>query len=88
MHNETGTYLAVSMSAGTKTTAVVNIYSHLFGALLFVSLPFYNYNTVYSRYGSAQLGDVVVFSTFFFGVAISFFLSAWYVFFPSNMTLL
>lgn len=58
---------------------LVNIYSHLFGAVLFATLPFYVYSKVYPRYVSAQLGDIIVFSTFFFGVAICFFLSASYV---------
>jgi adiponectin receptor len=58
---------------------LVNIYSHLFGAVLFVLLPFYTYAKVYPRYASAQLGDIIVFSTFFFGVACCFFLSASYV---------
>ena len=57
----------------------MNIYSHLLGAVLFVILPFYVYAKVYPRYASAQLGDIIVFSTFFFGVAICFFLSASYV---------
>jgi adiponectin receptor len=60
----------------------VNIYSHLFGAVLFASLPFYIYSRVYPRYVSAQLGDIIVFSTFFFGVAICFLLSASYGLFP------
>jgi len=43
----------------------VNIYSHLFGAILFASLPIYMYVNVYPRYASADLGDIIVFSTFF-----------------------
>ncbi|CZT07732.1 related to membrane proteins, contain hemolysin III domain [Rhynchosporium graminicola] len=54
----------------------VNIYSHLFGGILFTILPFYVYSTVYPRYSNVQLADIVVFSTFFFGVAVCFFLSA------------
>ena len=37
---------------------------------------------MYPRYASARLGEIIVFSTFFFGVAICFFLSASYVLFP------
>ncbi|KAG9247733.1 hemolysin-III related-domain-containing protein [Calycina marina] len=55
---------------------LLNIYSHLFGGVLFAILPFYVYSTAYPRYSNAQLGDIVVFSTFFFGVAVCFFLSA------------
>ncbi|KAH8592041.1 hemolysin-III related-domain-containing protein [Bisporella sp. PMI_857] len=55
---------------------LLNIYSHLFGTVLFLILPAYVYYTVYPRYASAHLGDIIVFSTFFFGVATCFFLSA------------
>ncbi len=55
---------------------VVNIYSHLFGGALFGILPFFAYGAIYSRYSTAELDDAVVFSTFFFGVAICFCLSA------------
>ncbi|KAI9669491.1 MAG: hypothetical protein M1829_005080 [Trizodia sp. TS-e1964] len=85
VHNETGTYLTLNMSARLTERFVVNIYSHLFGAVLFVALPFYTYSRVYPRYSSAQLGDIIVFSTFFFGVAICFFLSAWYALYSSDI---
>ncbi|KAK0109754.1 hypothetical protein ONS95_002430 [Cadophora gregata] len=54
----------------------VNIYSHLFGSVLFLILPVILYTNVFPRYSSATRGDIVVYSTFFFGVAICFFLSA------------
>lgn len=57
---------------------IVNIYSHLFGALAFATLPVYVYTEIYSRYQTANVGDIVVFSTFFFGVAVCFMLSAMY----------
>jgi len=56
---------------------IVNIYSHLFGAFLFVTLLFIVYRELRPRYESATTADIIVFSTFFFGVAICFLLSAW-----------
>lgn len=54
----------------------VNIYSHLIGSVLFVALAFYFYGQVYPRYSNANFADILVFSTFYFGVAICFLLSA------------
>ena len=56
----------------------VNIYSHLFGAVLFFLLPFRTYYLLGSSsfYSSPTVGDYVVFGTFFYGVAACFFLSA------------
>ncbi|KAH6662684.1 hemolysin-III related-domain-containing protein [Halenospora varia] len=50
---------------------VVNIYSHLIGGVLFAILLFY-------------LGDIVVFLTFFFGMAVCFFLSAFFYTFANH----
>ncbi|PVH88757.1 Hly-III related protein [Cadophora sp. DSE1049] len=55
---------------------LLNTYSHVFGSLLFLTLPFVVYMNIYPRYSSVTRGDFVVYSTFFFGVAICFFLSA------------
>lgn len=57
----------------------VNIYSHLIGSILFFTLPFIVYETLQSRYQTASTADIIVFSTFFFGVATCFLLSATYV---------
>ncbi|KAH7083415.1 putative membrane protein [Paraphoma chrysanthemicola] len=54
----------------------VNIFSHLLGSALFFLLPIPVYYSLQPRYGSATTADIVVFSTFFFGVAICFALSA------------
>ncbi|KAF2252245.1 putative membrane protein [Trematosphaeria pertusa] len=54
----------------------VNIHSHLIGSALFFTLPFILYESLRSRYESASTADIIVFSTFFFGVAICFLLSA------------
>ncbi|KAF7917715.1 uncharacterized protein EAE98_010131 [Botrytis deweyae] len=54
----------------------INIYSHLFGSILFATLPFSLYRQIAPRYATATIADIVVFSTFFFGVAICFLLSA------------
>ena len=57
----------------------MNIYSHLIGGLLFATLLLYVYVMVYPRYAVAKQGDIFVFSTFLFGVAVCFFLLALYV---------
>ena len=57
----------------------VNIYSRVIGSILFFGLPVPVYYTVEPRYATATTADIVVFSTFFFGVAICFALSATYV---------
>jgi len=62
----------------------VNIHSHLFGSILFLLLPLYAYQGVYSRYSNARAADIVVFSTFFYGVAICFFLSATFHIFANH----
>ncbi|KAF1992596.1 Hly-III related protein [Aulographum hederae CBS 113979] len=54
----------------------VNIWSHLIGAALFFGLPIPVYRELSPRYQSASTADILVFSTFFFGVAICFLLSA------------
>ncbi|KAF2112926.1 hemolysin-III related-domain-containing protein, partial [Lophiotrema nucula] len=54
----------------------VNTHSHLIGSALFFFLPFPTYKTLQPRYGGASVSDIIVFSTFFFGVAICFLLSA------------
>jgi adiponectin receptor len=54
----------------------VNIHSHLLGAVLFFSLPYVSYRH-FSLHGTPiQLPDIIVLSTFFFGVAICFLLSS------------
>ncbi|PVH99832.1 Hly-III related protein [Periconia macrospinosa] len=55
---------------------IVNIYSHLIGSALFFALPFLVYRHLRPRYSRAGTADVVVFATFFFGVATCFLLSA------------
>lgn len=63
-------------SLGYLHNETVNIYSHLIGSVLFVALAFYFYGQVYPRYSNANFADILVFSTFYFGVAICFLLSA------------
>ncbi|KAL8897859.1 MAG: hypothetical protein Q9207_006988 [Kuettlingeria erythrocarpa] len=46
----------------------VNIYSHLLAAAFFLSAPIYLYEIFYADYLRATRGDVIVFSTFFYGV--------------------
>ncbi|KAJ5051834.1 uncharacterized protein L3040_001605 [Drepanopeziza brunnea f. sp. 'multigermtubi'] len=54
----------------------VNIYSHLLGGLLFTCLPLLISSQISTRYPDVGLGDIIVFSMFFFGVATCFLLSA------------
>ncbi|KAF8866411.1 putative membrane protein [Acephala macrosclerotiorum] len=57
----------------------VNIYSHLIGAAIFLLLPVYFYrNEIPPRYTIATTADIMVFITYFMGVAICFCLSATY----------
>lgn len=57
-------------------TTSVNIYSHIIGAIIFLSMPIYTYQALYLRYPLATKADIIVFSTFFYGVSICFALSA------------
>ncbi|EUC31237.1 hypothetical protein COCCADRAFT_38652 [Bipolaris zeicola 26-R-13] len=54
----------------------VNIFSHIIGSIIFFTLPMPIYWSLQPRYATATTADVVVFSTFFFGVAMCFALSA------------
>lgn len=54
----------------------VNIYSHIIGALVFLSLPAYVFAiSIPPRYRVATATDVLVCSTYFLGVAVCFTLS-------------
>lgn len=55
---------------------IVNIHSHLIGSLLFFSLPAWTFLVVFAEYANTSRLDVLVFSTFYFGVAICFLLSS------------
>ncbi|KAH9887093.1 hemolysin-III channel protein-like protein Izh2 [Xylariomycetidae sp. FL2044] len=55
----------------------VNIFSHVIGALLFLVIPIYVFNTeIPPRYTVATVADKVVCSVYFIGVAICFVFSA------------
>lgn len=54
----------------------VNIYSHLAGAAFFSIAPIYYYQILIANYKRATREDIIVFSTFFYGVAICFLLSS------------
>ncbi|CAL8576031.1 hypothetical protein XPA_001923 [Xanthoria parietina] len=57
----------------------VNIYSHLFGAAFFSILPAYLYTALLTPDEmKVTRADIIVFSTFFYGVAICFLLSSTY----------
>lgn len=75
-HNDMGKFLHPLANTEIYFVILVNIYSHLVGSSLFLTLPIYTYHKVYLSYPSADWMDVLVFSTFHFGVAACFFLSA------------
>ena len=60
----------------TQRLESVNIYSHLFGSALFAVMPVYVFEGVLPLYPTAGFADIVVFSTFYCGVAICFLFSA------------
>ena len=60
----------------SRLTNSVNIHSHLTGSLLFFSLPAWTFTAVFDEFPTTNRFDFVVFSTFFFGVAICFLLSS------------
>jgi adiponectin receptor len=76
IHNETGQKMPDHFGCVSNLSGVANIFSHLIGSALFFGLPIPVYSALQPRYPSASTADVVVFSTFFFGVAICFALSA------------
>lgn len=55
---------------------LVNIYSHVVGAFVFLTTPIYSYQALYILYPLATRADIIVFSIFFYGVSICFILSA------------
>lgn len=72
----TGSFFRSFQSLVYVHNETVNIYSHLFGAAFFLIEPIYLYETFQANYLRATRGDVIVFSTFFYGVAICFLLSS------------
>ncbi|KAL2037252.1 hypothetical protein N7G274_009941 [Stereocaulon virgatum] len=74
----TGSFMGSYKSLGYIHNETINIYSHIFGAIIFLTMPVYIYWALYLRYSLATTADIVVFSTFFYGVSICFFLSATY----------
>ncbi|TGO07858.1 hypothetical protein BTUL_0241g00010 [Botrytis tulipae] len=69
-------FLKSLWSLGYPHNETVNICSHLFGSILFASLPFLLYKRSFPRFADAEIPDIIVLSTFFLGVAICFLLSA------------
>ena len=74
----TGSFKGCFESLGYIHNETVNIYSHVVGAAFFLTAPIYVYRPLYLRYPLANQADIVVFSTFFYGVSICFILSATY----------
>ena len=62
----------------------VNVHSHSLGAMLFFSLPYFTYKHFSPRISLIGTSDVVVFSTFFFGVATCFLLSSTFHIFANH----
>ncbi|KAF7893511.1 uncharacterized protein EAF02_001049 [Botrytis sinoallii] len=69
-------FLKSLWSLGYLHNETVNICSHLFGSILFASLPFILHKRSFPRFANAEIVDINVLSTIFFGVAICFLLSA------------
>ncbi|KAK8069457.1 hypothetical protein PG994_006073 [Apiospora phragmitis] len=69
------TWLSVA-SLSYLHNQTINAYSHLMGALIFVSLPYYFYEYVYKYQSHAEAIDLVVVSTYCIGVAVCFTFSA------------
>lgn len=74
----TGSFKECLESLGYIHNETVNIYSHVIGASIFLIASIYTYRTLNLRYSKATQADILVFSTFFYGVAICFMLSATY----------
>ena len=74
----TGSFKGCFESLAYVHNETVNIYSHVIGAAIFLMSPIYTYRALYLRYPLATQADLFVFSTFFYGVSICFFLSATY----------
>lgn len=58
-----------------RADETVNIWSHILGALVFISLAAFVLTEIPARYHAATTADVVVCSTYFLGVAACFALS-------------
>ncbi|KAL2211219.1 hemolysin-III channel protein-like protein Izh2 [Sarocladium strictum] len=57
----------------------INIWSHIVGCILFLTIPIYVFTTeIPPRYKVATTEDIIVCTTYFIGVAICFFLSSAY----------
>ncbi|KAK8045041.1 hypothetical protein PG993_005065 [Apiospora rasikravindrae] len=65
------TWLSVA-SLSYLHNQTINAYSHLIGALIFVSLPYYFYEYVYKHQLHAEAVDLIVVSTYCIGVAVCF----------------
>jgi len=85
LHNETGQELHTNSPLPPEAKPLVapadfltvNIFSHLLGAVLFLSLPVYVFATsLPPRYAVATTADVVVITVYLVGVAVCFVLSA------------
>ena len=74
----TGSLKRCYESLGYVHNETVNVYSHVIGAAIFLTAPIYTYRGLYLRYPLASQADILVFSTFFYGVSICFILSATY----------
>lgn len=71
-----GSYWKSLLSMGALHNETINIFSHSLGATLFFALPFIIFGNTDFWYATTSVADIVVFSTFFYGVATCFLLSA------------
>lgn len=74
----TGSFRECFRSLAYIHNETMNIYTHIVGAAIFLLAPIYTYRALYPRYPRATVADIIVFSTFFYGVSICFVLSATY----------
>lgn len=76
LNNEIGKQLFLIVRIVLTVYCIVSTYSHIFGAALFAGIPWWLYGEIILRYPRTTIADVIVFSTFFYGVAACLALSA------------
>lgn len=75
---QTNSFQKCIASLGYLHNESVNSYSHLLGALAFITTACFLYASVESRYASAERSDIIVFGIFFAGAALCLGMSGTY----------
>lgn len=73
-----GSFKKSFASLGYIHNETVNIYTHLIGALVFITLGYWAHSAIRPRYESATTADIIVFACFFAGAAFCLGMSATY----------